>query len=121
MTEKIAVLLARLEELDQETWSEWRYVYRGNWEGAEYEPGVKLERTDLWLLQGVVQEAIVALPDPFVGFGLTYTSYFDANKYDAEIYSELAYEDLKGHGDTPAAALLRAYIAAREAQQGAGE
>lgn len=101
MTE-IEAPLARLKELDPETWSEWRYVYRGNWEGADYEPGVRLERTDLWLLQGVIQDAIAA------------RGWIWQNDSRGEAFIFAHIEDA---APTPIEALLRAYIKALEASK----
>ena len=106
---EIEEFLGRLKELDPETFDEWRYVYRGNWEGAEYS-GVKLERTDLWLLQGVIQEAIVAR-------GWIFSLDRVNGHYTAYIWDERDREMGAGSRDTPAEALLRAYITALEAAE----
>ena len=113
MTE-INELLAKLKELDPETFDEWRYVYRGNWEGAEYKPGVKLERTDLWLLRGVIQETIESNGYFYDIFNPNFDS--SLKKTYRAVIRRLGCIRLSSDGDTPAEALLRAYITALEAE-----
>ena len=107
---KIEELLEKLKELDPKTFDEWRYVYRGNLEGTEYS-GVKLERTDLWLLQGVIQEAIAA-------WELSWDVYAVAGEnVRGSISLDKKKIDFSGWAATPTGALLRAYVAALEAMR----
>ena len=117
MTE-IEELLAKLEKLDPETWSRVDKVL-----GLVVYPRSPLGH---YIIQGVIQDAIAA-DDRFLFFEVRCTSYFDV-KYEATIFAGV-FEVVDGavvdrshdaHGDTPAEALLRAYILALEAEREAG-
>ena len=108
----IEELLARLEELDPDTYMEWNDLFKEIYD-ISYGP---LEwdtfRGAESLLQGVIQNAIAA--NDFIGFEIIYTSYFDV-KYEAEIFWDQTGEFLRGFGETAAEAILAAYVAALEA------
>jgi len=104
MTE-IEELLAKLKELDPETWSRVDKVL-----GLVVYPRSPLGH---YIIQGVIQEAIAA-DDRFLSFEVRFTSYFDV-KYEAEIFWDQPGEILRGFGETAVEAILAAYIAALEA------
>lgn len=106
MTESMSELLAKLKELDPETWSRVDKVL-----GLVVYPRSPLGH---YIIQGVIQEAIAA-DDRFLFFEVRYTSYFDV-KYEATIFWDgTGSISQDGYGETAAEAILAAYIAALEA------
>ncbi|MDY0183223.1 MAG: hypothetical protein RBR39_07950 [Proteiniphilum sp.] len=112
MTE-IEERLAKLKKLDPDAWDAWMSLYCA-WEGVEYAFGAELGQSDLYLLQGVIQDAIAA-DDRFLFFEVRFTSYFDV-KYEATIFWDgTGSISQDGYGETAAEAILATYIAALEA------
>ncbi len=110
MTE-IEALMARLKELDPKAWLRIR-------RGVKVPPWIVIGcwHTDMqWVIQGVIQEAIRARS----GSVVLEPPVADGWGWGAEVrigdYTRIRV------GAAPIGALLAAYIAALEAQQGAGE
>jgi len=111
MTESMSELLAKLKELDPETWSRVDKVL-----GLVVYPRSPLGH---YIIQGVIQDAIAA-DDRFLFFEVRCTSYFDV-KYEATIFWDgTGSISQDGYGETAAEAILAAYIAALEAEREAG-
>ena len=126
MTESMSELLAKLKELDPETWSRVDKVL-----GLVVYPRSPLGH---YIIQGVIQDAIAAR-----GWGFYVSTECD-NWWEAENISDMEitfaasillpddemYDFWDGlqlewcRGDSPAEALLRAYNAALEAEREAG-
>ena len=132
MTESMSELLAKLKELDPETWRDFKVIC--NMTAFDDSP---LDDPNIdtpvfgWSLQGVIQEAIAAR-----GWGFYVFTECD-NWWDAESISDMEitfaasillpddemYDFWDGlqlewcRGDTPTEALLKAYIAALEAER----
>ena len=109
----IEALLARLKELDLETWD-------------RLDGDVQIQTRDwsnignprlLWLMQGVVQEAIVARG---LAIDIKYPIE-DSDWWGADVGEETSGLSRIRIGPTAVEALLEAYVALLEAQQGAGE
>ena len=115
MTESMSELLAKLRELDQETWLAFRQTCSMTWFDSSPldDPNISTPVFE-WILQGVIQDAIAA-DDRFLFFEVRYTSYFDV-KYEATIFWDgTGSISQDGYGETAAEAILAAYIAALEA------
>ena len=115
MTESMSELLAKLKELDPETWRDFKVIC--NMTAFDDSP---LDDPNIdtpvfgWSLQGVIQDAIAA-DDRFLFFEVRFTSYFDV-KYEATIFWDgTGSISQDGYGETAAEAILAAYIAALEA------
>lgn len=110
-------LLAKLKELDPETWLAFRQICSMTWvDSSPLDDPAICTPVYGWALQGVIQDAIAA-DDRFLGFEIEFYSYFDV-KYEATIFCDgTGSISVSGYGETAADAILAAYIAAREAEK----
>jgi hypothetical protein len=127
MTE-IEELLAKLKELDPETWLAFRQICSMTWvDSSPLDDPAICTPVYGWALQGVIQDAIMSQPSGagrqwiYHVRGRTAASGPDYRALAGVLEvvdGEVVDRPHEAHGDTPADAILAAYIAALEAEHG---